>query len=509
MFTFTGGLSSQSFKTAFLGEGYSNKETALAHSFTNYLNCLNLYQEPNISLSTPLEEIKKLLNQRSLGENPKISGDLTSDFQLLLDSDWNTVRLSCFVYWVTLLLQEPLEKVFPLYYEIYSDVSHPQRDRIMVFPPTPFLEYVLLGAKRGMSYPKNKEWFLEKFRKIYQDCNTLTDLIQSSRKYFEVNNGAASNTGALHATYFYYREPMFDLLYEGDEETKDLVSLLSYEKQLILQGPPGTGKTRLAKEIAKVLTNENKKGAMKLLQFHPSYTYEDFVVGLEVSTHSGSVSYKVRAKGIKSFAEIASLHPDQSYVLILDEINRAPVASVLGELMYALEYRGSTIHLPYGETLTIPSNLYVIGTMNTADRSIGTMDYAMQRRFSFHSVLPQVPKSLPDGKIFATTLFQKVSALFSQDNIASDVNPRDISLGTSYFICRSDPSNPEEIYQAHLEYKVEYEILPLLLEYYKDDMFKNYRNLFQYQGRTYTFGEVFQDYKLQLKLKDYFLGKEA
>jgi len=183
---------------------------------------------------------------------------------------------------------------------------------------------------------------------------------------------------------------------------------------------------------------------------------------------------------------IASRIPLKNYVLIIDEINRANLSSVLGELIYALEYRGKTVESMYevegeGKQLILPPNLYIIGTMNTADRSVGHIDYAIRRRFAFVDVLPKIldDNSLDEGQTFDENLFIKVGKLFIDDYKGEDIqndqslkkstylsgefDPKDVMLGHSYFI---------EKESCPMETRLTYEIKPILMEYVKDGVLK-------------------------------------
>lgn len=259
-------------------------------------------------------------------------------------------------------------------------------------------------------------------------------------------------------------------------------SLNTY-KNIILQGPPGTGKTRMAKQIAEWLTDEKEKSELlidaidknifvnepniednpqvKLIQFHPSYTYEDFVRGIKAETSDKGLYYKVENRILAEFAEEASREENASkaFVLIIDEINRANLTSVLGELIYALEYRDKPVNSLYalenvGYEITLPNNLYIIGTMNTADRSVSNMDYAIRRRFTFIPVLPsenaiQFPK--------AKKLFNDVTDIFDK-HTSPEFEKNDIAIGHSYFLFDDNK----------IVMKLKYEIKPLLFEYVKD-----------------------------------------
>lgn len=250
------------------------------------------------------------------------------------------------------------------------------------------------------------------------------------------------------------------------QENNLIIKLLKYKPQIILQGPPGTGKTREAKRIAKALLglgeNDSLEGneQFKLIQFHPSYSYEDFVRGIIAETVDEKIKYSVKDKILGSFAQEALKDKDKPYVLVIDEINRANLSAVLGELIYALEYRGEAVQSMYaieGENnLTLPPNLYIIGTMNTADRSVGHIDYAIRRRFAFVNILP---KDLTNelGDQFESALFAKVTNLFNT-NLSSEFKKEEVQLGHSYFITKNTP----------IDIRWEYEIKPILFEYVKD-----------------------------------------
>lgn len=210
-------------------------------------------------------------------------------------------------------------------------------------------------------------------------------------------------------------------------------------------------------------------GEFEIIQFHPAYTYEDFVRGIVASSHEGVISYKVENKILAEFAKKALENPNGKYLLIIDEINRANLPSVLGELIYALEYRGEFVQSMYEyegtRDIKLPKNLYIIGTMNTADRSVGHIDYAIRRRFAFYNVLPNL--SVVKNKK-AKEIFQEVSNLFNNKSyLSSDFDANDVRIGHSYFI-PSDEKMTDDEFDVELKQKLKYEIKPILHEYIKD-----------------------------------------
>ena len=195
------------------------------------------------------------------------------------------------------------------------------------------------------------------------------------------------------------REPLAIALEEAAEDLlfdvkflNDIVELLEDKGQVILYGPPGTGKTYLAQRLAEALSPDTD--ARTLVQFHPAYSYEDFFEGYRpaVDDH-GNMTYRLTAGPLMKIAESARANSGQRHVMVIDEINRANLPRVVGELLFLLEYRDRVIHTQYRpeEQFSLPENLWFIGTMNTADRSIALIDAAMRRRFHFVPFFPNRP----------------------------------------------------------------------------------------------------------------------
>ena len=174
---------------------------------------------------------------------------------------------------------------------------------------------------------------------------------------------------------------------------KDIEQLLEDKRQVIFQGPPGTGKTFVAQELAQCLAGSD--GRVTVVQFHPSYAYEDFVQGYRPALENGQPTFVLKSGPLLLAAQAARDEPEATHFLVIDEINRGNLAKVFGELYFLLEYREKGIRLQYsGESDTpfsLPDNLYIIGTMNTADRSIALVDLALRRRFYFVEFHPDEP----------------------------------------------------------------------------------------------------------------------
>ena len=180
-----------------------------------------------------------------------------------------------------------------------------------------------------------------------------------------------------------------ELLWES-ADLKKVIDGLRDKRQVIFQGPPGTGKTYVAKRIAEWCRDHG--GGFDLVQFHPSYAYEDFIEGFRPRVMDGQAGFTLTEGPLRRIAEQARGRPDATFILVIDEINRGNLAKVLGELYFLLEYRDEQVALQYSnERFSLPKNLWFIGTMNTTDRSIALVDAALRRRFYFFNFFPDQP----------------------------------------------------------------------------------------------------------------------
>ena len=180
-----------------------------------------------------------------------------------------------------------------------------------------------------------------------------------------------------------------ELLWQTDALQK-IIDGLQDKRQAIFQGPPGTGKTYVAKRIAEHCREHG--GDFKIVQFHPSYSYEDFVEGFRPTLTDGQAGFELTPGPLRLIADEAAANPDATFILVIDEINRGNVAKILGELYFLLEYRGDKVNLQYSnKEFSLPKNLWFIGTMNTTDRSIALVDAALRRRFYFFNFFPDEP----------------------------------------------------------------------------------------------------------------------
>ena len=263
----------------------------------------------------------------------------------------------------------------------------------------------------------------------------------------------------------------------SEEQFLKSVSLLKRKKNIILQGPPGVGKTFIARKLAYEIMQEVKDTSIEMVQFHQSYSYEDFIQGLR-PTQKGSFDIK---EGIfYTFCRRALAHPERPFFFIIDEINRGNLSKIFGELMMLIEAdkraEKYALKLTYSEDeedqFYVPENLYIIGTMNTADRSLAIVDYALRRRFAFVSLQPDYGENfrsfLSTNGLSNSMIDHISSSVFKvNEKIKGDTNLGEgFQIGHSYF-CDFKSSDDENIWWQEI---IDFELKPLLEEIWFDEL---------------------------------------
>lgn len=265
----------------------------------------------------------------------------------------------------------------------------------------------------------------------------------------------------------YTKSDFLDEVYMTEKRYENLVAVLRNKKNIILQGAPGVGKTFAARRLAWSMMGEQDDSRIEFVQFHQNYSYEDFMMGYKPVEDGFELKYGIFYR----FCQKAANQPDKEFFFIIDEINRGNMSKIFGELLMLIEkdYRGTKATLAYnGLSFSVPKNLYIIGMMNTADRSLAMIDYALRRRFSFFEVEPGFDSEgfihYQNGLNNETLneLISKVKDL--NHEIALDKSlGKGFCIGHSYF-CGRDICTDECMHSI-----VDYDILPMLSEYWFDD----------------------------------------
>ena len=265
----------------------------------------------------------------------------------------------------------------------------------------------------------------------------------------------------------YTKSDFLDEVYMTEKRYENLVAVLRNKKNIILQGAPGVGKTFAARRLAWSMMGEKDDSRIEFVQFHQNYSYEDFMMGYKPVEDGFELKYGIFYR----FCQKAANQPDKEFFFIIDEINRGNMSKIFGELLMLIEkdYRGTKATLAYnGLSFSVPKNLYIIGMMNTADRSLAMIDYALRRRFSFFEVEPGFDSEgfihYQNGLNNETLneLINKVKDLNREISLDKSLG-KGFCIGHSYF-CGRDVCTEEWLHSI-----VDYDILPMLSEYWFDD----------------------------------------
>ena len=310
-------------------------------------------------------------------------------------------------------------------------------------------------------YPELKQ--MEFFRSPQGSLFKLTE----DEYNFIIDTIREENPVAADETTPYTKDDFLNEVYMDEKEYDKLAALLRNKKNVILQGAPGVGKTFAAKRLAYSMMGEIDEDRTELIQFHQNYSYEDFIMGYKPVGNG----FELRQGIFCRFCQKAANQPNKEHFFIIDEINRGNLSKIFGELLMLIErdYRGSKAVLAYnGLSFSVPDNLYIIGMMNTADRSLTSIDYALRRRFSFFEMKPAFD-SEKFKKYLRSLNNKKLDKLVKKITELNEKITRDRSLGSGFCIGHSHFCNQTACTDEWLMSVVDYDIIPTLREYWFDD----------------------------------------
>ena len=328
------------------------------------------------------------------------------------------------------------------------------------------------GHIRSVEWTHKGEWEHpgQAVMKTLTDITSYTDYVEKLHALFVDDT---EDVEEVETTYPPYDVDKFlEEVYMNITDYHTLTGLIRTKKNVILQGAPGVGKTFAAKRLAYSMMGQKDQDRVMLVQFHQSYTYEDFIEGFR-PTSAGS-GFEIKKGSFYNFCKKAEEDLENEYFFIIDEINRGNLSKIFGELFMLIENdkRGNSLQLLYSdEKFNVPSNVYIIGMMNTADRSLAMLDYALRRRFAFYTMNPGFNS---DGfraykrKLASSKMDKLIACVESLNSVIA----ADDSLGEGFCIGHSYFCNIEDATDTVLSNIVEYELVPLLKEYWFDEPIK-------------------------------------
>ncbi|MGI6298464.1 MAG: AAA family ATPase [Saccharofermentanales bacterium] len=302
-------------------------------------------------------------------------------------------------------------------------------------------------------------------QKTLTDITAYTDYVKKLNALFKEDLPDDDSKDILYPPYSV--EDFLDEAYMDEDDYLNLVSLILNKKNIILQGAPGVGKTYVAKRLAYSIMGEKNRERVMMVQFHQSYSYEDFIMGFRPSENG----FELRKGAFYNFCKNAEIDNENEYFFIIDEINRGNLSKIFGELFMLIENdkRGIELQLLYSdEKFAVPDNVYIIGMMNTADRSLAMLDYALRRRFAFFDIKPGFKSEgfIAYGTALGNKKFDRL--VICVENL-NDAISADESLGKGFRIGHSYFCNFNNIDDQTLNNVIEYELIPLLKEYWFDE----------------------------------------
>lgn len=323
---------------------------------------------------------------------------------------------------------------------------------------------------RQMNWTHKGEWPYpgQATKYMLTDISSYGDYVKELVALFDSESGESIEE--VEKSYpTYTREDFLSEVYIPEAEYDKLVGVLSLKKNIILQGAPGVGKTFIAKRLAFSMMGVKDVERVMMVQFHQSYSYEDFIMGFRPS----SGGFELKRGAFYNFCKKAEIDGENDYFFIIDEINRGNLSKIFGELFMLIENdkRGLSLQLLYSdEMFSVPKNIYIIGMMNTADRSLAMLDYALRRRFAFFEIKPGFTT---DGfREYRMNLGnERLDKLITCVEDLNNVIVNDESLGEGFCIGHSYFCNlmTETIDDQVLSGIIEYELIPLLKEYWFDE----------------------------------------